>query len=501
MRIDLLCNDATVHTDVAPGLLALDWLRERRRLTGTKEGCKEGDCGACSVLLAQIEPSGRVRVRPVTSCLVPMGELHGRAIITVEGLNLARALTPPQRAMVDEGGAQCGYCTPGFIVAMSWYVLYSDEPSPSVAGLREAISGNLCRCTGYGSIVRAAHRIVDRFAPGGDLDGVWQAADRPRALAERGVFPLWIADLPDRLTALHAELPTVAEPEPSPAPPIAVAGGTDLYVQRGEELPHVPVRVLNHRASWAYIRVDGDTVRIGSLTTMEDFAASPEIQRMIPSIRADMELIASLPIRHRATLAGNLINASPIGDMTSLLLALGATVAWVDGGGRLRTVPLEELYLGYKVLDRRPDELVAEIAFPVVGPDDAVAFEKVSKRRCLDIASVNSSARIRLDPATGTVTAARLSVGGVAPIPLLLRRASAALVGRVLDVDAVARMLAIADEEVAPIDDVRGSAPYKRLLARQLLLAHLTRLFPDRVPLHRVLPLVAPPGAAVPEPA
>jgi xanthine dehydrogenase small subunit len=506
MPVDLLLNGTPTRAEAPPGLLALDWLREQRRLCGTKEGCKEGDCGACAVMTATLDAAGALRVRPVTSCLVPMGELHGRALVTIEGLNLPRALNPAQRAMVDEGGAQCGYCTPGFIVSLCWYILYSADASPSLQGFRDAISGNLCRCTGYGSIFRAAQRVVDRFGAGGDLEGVWQAPDRPATLAARGEFPPWLAELPDRLAALRraidaasaqgADRPALARGE---VPPLAIAGGTDLYVQRGEELPHVEVRVLNAGDPWSYVRVDGDEVHVGGLTTFQDFADDPAIQAMLPEILDDMALIASLQIRNRATLSGNVINASPIGDMTAMLLALGARLTLADGAGARRQIALEDLYLGYKTLDKRPDELVAEIAFPVVRSGDRVAFEKVSKRRWLDIATVNAAARVRLDE-DGRVVAARLALGGVAPVPLLLRRASAAMVGEVFGPALLARVLTLADAEIAPIDDVRGSATYKRLLARQLLIGALTRLYPDRLPLDAALALVTP-SVPAPEPA
>lgn len=497
MNIELIVNDRTERVETSPGLLALDWLREQRRLCGTKEGCKEGDCGACAVMIATLEPELGLRVRPVTSCLVPMGELHGRALITIEGLNLPTGLNVAQQAMVEEGAAQCGFCTPGFIVSLCWYILFSTDPSPSMQGFRDAISGNLCRCTGYGSIFRSAQRVIDRFGPQGDLAGVWQEPDRVAALVERGAFPAWLATLSDRLTSLQARTePPDPEIPPDEEPPIFIAGGTDLYVQRGEEIPHAPVEVLNHRPAWTYIRLDGDTVRVGGLTTFQDFGDDPMVQGMIPSIQEIMELIASLQIRHRATLAGNLINASPIGDMTALLLALGSVLT-LDDGQAQRQLPLEELYIGYKTLAKRPEELVAEIAFPVVGERDHVAFEKVSKRRCLDIATVNAAARVRLATDGETVEQARLSLGGVAPTPLLLRRASEAMAGRKLSVGLLAEVLQIADGEISPISDVRGSAEYKRLLARQLLIGALTNLFPERLPVWAALGLVAPPGAAL----
>lgn len=483
MSIEFLLNHQHVRADEHPGMLVLDWLRQRKRLTGTKEGCKEGDCGACSVMIGVLGEDGQVVYKPVTSCLTPIGELHGKHLLSIEGLNLPiGSLNPVQAAMVGQGGAQCGYCTPGFIVSMCWYMMYSKEEAPSASGFKHAISGNLCRCTGYGAINRASDDLVAAFGPGGELDGVWQAEDRVAEMVERGLLPEYLTTIPERLKALAAGAPKA----PASSPHFVIAGGTDLYVQRGEEIPTVDVEVLNHRPELEYVRLEGDEICVGGLTTFEAFADEPLIQAMIPSIKADMELIASLPIRNRATLSGNLINASPIGDMTSLLLALGTRVTLRAEDGAQRTLPLNELYLGYKTLAKSKDEIVVELRFDAAKPDEYISFEKVSKRRCLDIATVNSSARIELDGA-GNVSACALSLGGVAAIPLYLKAASAYLVGKPINAATVRATVEVALGEISPISDVRGSADYKRLLSRQLLIAHFDKLFGAKVSLASVL--------------
>lgn len=488
MSVEFILNERRIETDESAGMLALDWLRRRQQLTGTKEGCKEGDCGACSVMIGELDDSGVVRYKPVTSCLTPLGELHGKHLLTIEGLNLADAgLNPVQQSMVDRGGSQCGYCTPGFIVSMCWYMMQSGHDQPTEQGFKDATSGNLCRCTGYGSIRRASKDLIGRFGEGGELADVWSSDDRIAALVERGLLPDYLSGIPERLAQI-APLPRSEKSSPE----FIIAGGTDLYVQRGEEIPRADeIEVLGLRGDMAYITLDDDDVMVGGLTTFEDFAQHPEIQAMLPTIEADMQLIASLPIRNRASIAGNLINASPIGDMTALMLALGATVVLqkLDGNVK-RELPLEDLYLGYKTLAKDKHEIVAELRFARVGLDSGVSehvsFEKVSKRRWLDIATVNSAARIKVDDAN-TITYARLALGGVAATPLYLRETSSWLVGKTIDASTMHGMVERAMKEIAPISDVRGSARYKSLLARQLLLAHFDKLFPELAGIDAVL--------------
>ena len=625
-----ILNDREVETDAPAGLLVLDFVRNDERLTGTKEGCKEGDCGACAILIGDLEGDA-VRYQPVTSCLVPLAEVHGKHVVTIEGCNLA-GLNPVQEAVVEFGGTQCGFCTPGIVVSLHGLLLDNGK-GLSLADVKYALSGHLCRCTGYRSLKDCA-ATLER-----DLGSRLQAnggASRVAALIAAGALPQYFTLIPRRLRALRAAshaaatlagdaaahpesasdaaggpalsapsaspasaslvadatprleaasaagkgsvspaasarrtattskpappgttaapvLPNAAErpggspaaasrsaslgapserrpqsrpgraspaaaattasepappapaaapatapPEPAssasapsgpragadtdgsfpPPPDLLVAGGTDLYVQQGEMIPDRPVTVLGQRPDLKGIRRVGGEFRVGGLTTFEEFGTHPEVIEAIPAIASFNHLIASWQIRNRATLAGNIVNASPIGDYTALLLALDARVVLADGRTR-RSVPLKEFYRGYKQIDLRAGELLTEVAF--ADPSGArVNFEKVSKRTCLDIASVNSACSIRCTG--GTVDDAHFSLGGVAPVPLYLRETSAALRGRPLDLETAWHAVRLSQQEIAPISDVRGSAKYKRLLARQLLIAHFTTLFPDRLP-------------------
>ncbi len=471
-------NDQPIETDAPDGLLVLDYLRRQRLLTGTKEGCKEGDCGACSILLGDLN-DGRVVYTPVTSCLVPVGELHGRHLVSIEGLNLPSGLNPVQQAMVDRCGSQCGFCTPGFIVSMCWYMLGSPDHKPTLQGFQRAFSGNLCRCTGYASINRASLDLVDRFSEGGDLHHVWTADDRVAALCDAGLLPTYFTSIADHLATIA---PLDEEPmDRLEEADFFVAGGTDLYVQKGEHLPRTTVKILNRHPEMKGIdRLDDDGIfRVGALTTFEEFGHHPDIQAIIPRIQDYLFLIASLPLRIRATLSGNIINASPIGDMTALLLAMDSTLVF-DNGDRRRPVPMKRFFKGYKIFDKEPDELMTEIHFPIPEPGTKIHFEKVSKRKCLDIATVNSAASLRADE-QGVLRHVSLTLGGVAAIPLYLKETSEFLLGQPLTTDVVLDALRIAQGEISPISDVRGSADYKRLLAHQLLCAHFTEHFSHRV--------------------
>ncbi len=456
-----LLNDHTVRTTAPGGRLVLDFLRGEARRTGTKEGCREGDCGACTVLVGELGDGDRVTYRPVTSCLMPLGELHGKHLVTVEGL-CREALTPVQQAIVDQGASQCGFCTPGIVVSLTGLLL--DKATPVDAdGLKMALSGHLCRCTGYRSLKACGTALADAAAAGRDVP----------ALIGRGVLPEHFRGVSESLRRIP---PRGAGPVDADAAPVVVAGGTDLYVQRGDEVPEQPVELLSLHPEMRGTCRRGGQLRIGALTSFEDFARHPEVVRLIPTIREHMFLVASWQIRNRATLGGNIVNASPIGDMTILLLALGARLVLIKGEHR-RELPLADFYLGYKRLALLPGEVLTEILLPAAEPPPAVHFEKVAKRQCLDIASVCSAIRVRQEG--GAITEVGLAAGGVAPIPLFLTATCEHLRGQPLSRQTIADALDVAQSEIAPISDVRGSAAYKRLLVRQQLIAHFIHLFPE----------------------
>lgn len=489
MTTEFWLNDQYISTDASPGLLLLDFLRRNERLTGTKEGCKEGDCGACAVLIGDLvegsdTQKAYVDYKPVTSCLVPLGEMQGRHVVSIEGVNMDQ-LSPVQQSFVDFGAAQCGYCTPGFIVSMSWYLM-AERGEPTRAGMQRAISGNLCRCTGYEAINRAGDRLIERFSDGGEWADIWQAGDRVAALVEAEMLPAYFSEMAERLGAIE-------QPEVSlGGNPIDyfVAGGTDLYVQQGEKIPDASVKILNHFGSkisgkFKHMRgiraVDGD-LHVGALTTFEDFGADPLVQKFIPSIQDDLQLIASLHLRNRATLGGNIVNASPIGDMSNFLLGLGATLI-LSNGKEQRSVAMKDFFLNYKVIDKRADELIVEIVIPGAAKECAqtrVNFEKLSKRTALDIATVCSGFRCKAN-AEGVIEAVGISMGGVAAVPLYLRKTCDFLVGKTISPATLQEACEIAMGEASPIGDVRGSADYKRLLVRQFMIAHFTECYPERV--------------------
>ncbi len=462
-----ILNHDTISTTESPGTLVLDYLRRKQKLVGTKEGCKEGDCGACVVLVGELTGAS-VSYKPVTSCLMPLGELHGKHLVTIEALRLDQ-LTPVQQAIVDEGGSQCGFCTPGIVMSLTGYLL---QPAGGLddAGIKYALGGNLCRCTGYGSLKRAGGQILQEV----DAGSAGSGQDRVSNLIAQQVVPDYFSQIPARLRSI----PPIQRGNGAAQSAYIIAGGTDLYVQRGGEIPYTEVEILNRRQELRGISVEGEHVRVGALTTFEEFAQNTDIQKIIPRIGEYMMRNASWQIRNRATLGGNIVNASPIGDMTALLLALDTTLTLEDGLKK-RNVALRSFFKGYKQLDKTPAEVLTEIMFSVPDSGTRVHFEKVSKRKTLDIASVNSA--IRIKTASGKIVRADLSFGGVAPIPLFMQNTCDFLAGKQIEMKTVLAAIDVAHSESAPISDIRGSADYKRLLVRQLLIAHFTTLFPDQL--------------------
>ena len=462
--IRFILNREDMAVGLPAGMVLLDFLRRHRGLAGTKEGCREGDCGACLVLLGEPREEG-VFYRPVNSCLLPLGEAAGRHVVTIEGLN-REALTPVQQAIVEEGATQCGFCTPGFVVSLADFLLSSpvwDEP----AGV-DAMGGNICRCTGYVSIRRALRRVCAALNGLGAPPPPHSPA-RVRWLVDQGWLPAYLPGVSERLRALSSG----ADPSPSEAVP--VAGGTDLFVQRAEQLETAELEFLSCHKELRGVRVEDGQCLIGAATAWADLEDSPLFRKLLPGIAEWFKLCASRPIRHRATVGGNIVNASPIGDLTILLLALDARLALSDGRSR-RDMRLRDFYSGYKQLNKRVEEIVVEVAFSVPPSDAVLSFEKVCRRTHLDIASVNSAmlATVRNE----TVESIHLSAGGVAPVPLNLGRTAERLQGTPLIAAAARAALETAQTEIAPISDVRGSADYKRQLLRQLLIAHFLRIAP-----------------------
>lgn len=460
--VRFLLNDEEQTAAVPAGTTVLDFVRTQKRLMGTKIGCREGDCGACTVLVGDFT-AGQLDYRTMTSCLLPLANVHGKHVVTIEGLNLPDRFNVAQHAMAEHGATQCGFCSVGFVVSLTGYCLDRRAPAPDRAVA--AIDGNICRCTGYKSIERAAAQVHERAAA---CNG--RTCDE---LVAGGFVPEYFRGIAARLRQLQAAVAAATPPPHVDDAAIAVGGGTDLYVQRPEEMARAALRPVFGAPAWRGVTQRDGRFIIGGETTFTEFAESQELCAAFPELPAYLRLVASSPIRNMATVAGNLVNASPIGDLTILLLGLGADVV-LSGPAGTRTLPLPALYRGYKTLDRRPDELLTHVSFAVPGPNTGFHFQKVSKRTHLDIASVNSAAR--LESRAGVIERAWLSAGGVAPVPLFLARTSAALAGRAFEPATVHQALDVAQTEIAPISDARGSAEYKRLLLRQMLAQHFVRL-------------------------
>lgn len=453
--IKFILNNKNISTDLPPGMVLLDLVRYHQHLTGTKVGCNEGDCGACTLLIGELK-NNELQYRSLTSCLTPLGNVHGKHVVTVEGLNM-EGLNPVQQAMYDESATQCGFCTPGFVVSLAGFCL-----SGKTATAQNAIAhidGNICRCTGYKSIERAAVKVAEL------MQGRQQ--EEPTAfVSEKKILPAWFAGIKQRLYALHTELNGQLH---SSSATEWVGGGTDVYVQKHDVLQDASIRFLLDDERLKGISQEGNRCIIGASATVTELSESPVMQQYFPRLPEYVKLVSSTPIRNIATVGGNLINASPIGDLTIFLLALDATLVFSNGEQK-RALPLRQLYKGYKTLDKQPGEQLEAISFELPGPNTFFHFEKVSKRTNLDIASVNSAICVTMQG--NIIGDVRISAGGVAPIPKLLDKTNAFLKGRSVNDSTIAEAIAIAQTDISPISDARGTADYKRLLLGQLIKAH-----------------------------
>ena len=436
-------------------MVLLDFVRYQQHLTGTKVGCNEGDCGACTLLVGELK-NNELQYCSLTSCLTPLGNVHGKHVVTIEGLNM-EGLNPIQQVMYDESATQCGFCTPGFIVSLAGFCL--SGKNATTQNVIAAIDGNICRCTGYKSIERAAGKIAQ-------LMQGRQSAEPIAFVSEQKILPAWFTTIKQRLHALRTELNGQLHPETVNE---WVGGGTDLYVQKHGTMKDATIRFLLNDDQLKGITQQGNRCTIGASATVTDICESPVMQQYFPRLADYMKLVSSTPIRNIATVGGNLINASPIGDLTIFLLALDAMLVFNNGEQR-RELPLRQLYKGYKTLDKQPDEHLESISFELPGNDTAFNFEKVSKRTNLDIASVNSAICVTMQG--DIIQQVRIAAGGVAPVPKLLEKTNAFLKGKPVNETTIDQAVAIAQTDITPISDARGTADYKRLLLGQLIKAH-----------------------------
>ncbi|MGV3549987.1 xanthine dehydrogenase small subunit [Rhizobium sp.] len=464
-RIGFILNGQEVAlSKLSPRQTLLDWLRLDKRLTGSKEGCAEGDCGACTVLVGRLR-DGELVYESVNACIRFMGSLHATHVVTIEHLKGKDGkLHPVQQAMVDCHGSQCGFCTPGFV--MSLYGLWLGNSNPSRQAIEEALQGNLCRCTGYEPIVKAAE-MAARIRPTEVFDPIEAMRERVKArLAELAASgPVRIADGADELyvPSTTADLSEILAIHPHAT---VVAGSTDVGLWVTKQMrPINPVIFINGLTALQSIAIESGSIRIGAGVTythgLKALAARyPALGRLIPRIGGQQ-------VRNMGTIGGNIANGSPIGDTPPALIALGAEVCLRSREGA-RTVPLDDYFIAYGKQDRQRHEFVESILVPDLPEDAQFSVYKISKRRDEDITAVLGAFYLRLDG--GVVEEIRLAYGGMAGTPKRASEAEAVLIGKPWTEVNVAAAMDVLDRDYQPLSDWRATAEYRMLTARNLIL-------------------------------
>ena len=459
---------------VAPETTLLEYLRDERRLTGTKEGCAEGDCGACAVMLAE-RAGGAIAWKPINACIRLLPSVDGKAVFTVESLATDDgALHPVQQALVECHASQCGFCTPGF--AMSLFGLYKNASRPSRKAVDDALSGNLCRCTGYRPIVDAAMRMYALPAasgwrgPGGVADDHTGTVGQDEARLAGDLATLARGETFEYAHAgrrWSAPRTLAALADACAARPTAriVAGMTDvaLWVTK-QQRDLDDVVYLGDVEDLHAIRETDAGLEIGAAVTLSE--ALPKLDALFPELREAWQRFASVPIRNSATLAGNVANGSPIGDSMPALLALDARVRLLGAAGE-REVTLDAFYPGYRQTAQVPGEFVAFVRIPRRVEGLLLRGYKISKRYDQDISAVFACFALVLDD--GCVRSARIGCGGVAATPVRALRTEALLAGATWDRATAERAAQALTGEFAPIDDMRASAGYRRAVLGNLL--------------------------------
>ena len=463
-QVTFLLNGAPVCLDLAnPTETLLDYLRETAGLKGTKEGCNEGDCGACTVMVTDAQGA-----RALNACILFLPQLQGKAIRTVEGLTGPNGEAHPvQTAMVAHHGSQCGFCTPGFVMSMATAHLNGDRDHDTT------LAGNLCRCTGYAPIIRAAQAAEQEPVPawlhtdasfirGKISSGVPKGAESPLGAGGFGGAsspPVFRPASSDDLAEWYLKNPQAT----------LIAGATDVGLWVTKQMRDLgPVAFLNGATDLQQIEFQGALVHIGAGVTVE--ALRKAILPLHPSFAAMLQRYGSTQVRNAATIGGNIANGSPIGDGPPALIALGATLH-LRRGDEMRSIPLESFFLDYRKQDRLAGEFVAGISIPTQAP--ALRCYKISKRFDQDISALCGCFNVTVD--AGKVTAASIAFGGMAGIPKRAAHVEAALVGQPWSLQTLKAVSAAFTQDFQPLSDMRASADYRLLTAQNLL----TRYFHD----------------------
>ena len=451
-----------------PRTTVLDWLRLQERSTGTKEGCAEGDCGACAVVVVR-ERGGRLVYEPVNSCIALLGQLDGAELITVEDLADAGALHPIQAAMADQHGSQCGFCTPGIV--MSLFAHYHEcNGASNRATINDVLAGNLCRCTGYRPIVDAALGVCcrpadDRFSR--------NAAERLKALnALDDKADLFVGDAASFFAAPASERSLAQLYALHPGATI-VAGATDvgLWITK-KFLPLDKIIHVSRVAELSDIVKTADGYSLGAAVSLA--RAAPVLGSIDPDIAEVLRRFGSIQVRAAGTVGGNIANGSPVGDLAPVLIALGATVE-LRYEEKIRQLPLDSFFLDYGKQDRRPGEFVRRLLVPMLPVGTHFRAFKITKRTDEDISAVLAAFCLKV--VDGRIADAKVAFGGMAGIPKRAKAIEEQLRGMALgDIECWAPAAAAVDKDFSPLSDLRASASYRSRVAASLVIKALAEV-------------------------